>query len=227
MQRLSIIVPVLDEAAGIADTLRQFDAARSAGHELVVVDGGSRDETVERARPWCDVLTSSERGRARQLAQGVRVASGDIFWFVHADTGLAPSLFKSVTSAVERGHAWGRFDVRLSGSHPMFRVIERMINLRSRLTKIATGDQGIFVTRRTLESVGGIPLQDLLEDVELCRRLKRYADSACLREKITTSSRRWESHGIWRTIVLMWWLRWRYFLGADPVRLHERYYGRS
>ncbi len=224
--RLSIVVPVLNEAEGIEGFLHQFDAARRDGHEVIVVDGGSDDETVLRARPWCDVLLASAPGRAQQMQIGVNAASGDALWFVHADTLLRPGTFRSVVAALGReGRTWGRFNVRLSGRHWMFRVIERMINLRSQLSGIATGDQAMFVVRSALTRVGGIPAQALLEDVELSKRLKREGRPICLTEKLTTSSRRWETHGIWRTIVLMWELRFRYFLGADPERLRGQYYG--
>lgn len=224
--RLSIVVPVLNEAEGIEGFLHQFDAARRDGHEVIVVDGGSDDETVLRARPWCDVLLASAPGRAQQMQIGVNAASGDALWFVHADTLLRPGTFRSVVAALGRERrTWGRFNVRLSGRHWMFRVIERMINLRSRLSGIATGDQAMFVVRSALARVGGIPAQALLEDVELSKRLKREGRAICLTEKLTTSSRRWETHGIWRTIVLMWGLRFRYFLGADPERLRGQYYG--
>lgn len=224
--RLSIIVPVLNETQVIESFLQQFEDARRAGHELIVVDGGSDDDTLERAKADCDLALVSERGRARQLQAGVDAASGDGFWLVHADTLLRPDLFRSVVRALERlPNGWGRFDVRLSGSHWMLRIVERMMNLRSRLTGIATGDQAIFVARDALERVGGVPMQPLLEDVELCKRLKRRARPICLRERIVTSSRRWERDGIWRTVALMWWLRLRYFLGAEPKRLHALYYG--
>ena len=225
--RLSIVVPVLNEAQGIERFLHQFDAARREGHELIVVDGGSDDETVQRARPWCDVLLTSPSGRAQQMQIGVNAASGDALWLVHADTLLRPGAFRSVVGALGGVRAWGRFNVRLSGGRWMFRVIERMINLRSRLSAIATGDQAMFVERSALDRIGGIPQQALLEDVELCRRLKREGRPICLTEKLTTSSRRWESRGVWRTVVLMWGLRWRYYFGADPERLHRQYYGGS
>ena len=159
---------------------------------------------------------------------GVNAASGDALWLVHADTRLRPGTFRSVVRALGDGRStWGRFNVRLSGSRWMFRVIERMINLRSCLSAIATGDQALFVERNALDRVGGIPQQALLEDVELCKRLKREVRPICLAEKLTTSSRRWEKRGVWRTIVLMWELRLRYYLGADPEGLHARYYGSS
>ena len=223
--RLSIVVPVLNEATTIEAFLQQFEAARREGHELIVVDGGSEDLTCERARPRCDLLLESERGRALQLQTGVDAASGDVLWFVHADTLLRPGVFRRVARLMDAGNGtWGRFNVRLSGRQWMLRVVERMINLRSRVSGIATGDQAIFVHRGALEAVGGVPRQALLEDVELCKRLKRHVGPICLREKLTTSSRRWEIRGIWCTILLMWELRLRYFLGADPDALHARYY---
>ena len=225
MMRLSIVVPVLNEAQGIERFLHQFEAARREGHELIVVDGCSDDETVRLARPLCDVLLTSPPGRAQQMQTGVNAASGDALWLVHADTRLRPGTFRSVVRALGDGRStWGRFNVRLSGSRWMFRVIERMINLRSCLSAIATGDQALFVERNALDRVGGIPQQALLEDVELCKRLKREVRPICLADKLTTSSRRWERAGIVRTVLLMWGLRLAYFCGMRPERLHKSYH---
>ncbi len=154
---------------------------------------------------------------------GAAAARGDLLWFLHLDAEPPPGAVDAMLSAVARGHVWGRFDVRLSGAEPMLRVVERMMNLRSRLTGIATGDQGIFVVREVFERAGGYPVIALMEDIALSKRLKRVGRPACLRQRIVASSRRWEQAGIWRTIVLMWRLRLGYWLGVDPATLARRY----
>ncbi|HEV2146925.1 MAG TPA: TIGR04283 family arsenosugar biosynthesis glycosyltransferase [Longimicrobiaceae bacterium] len=223
-RRITVVVPTLDEAEGISATLAPLQALRSRGHEVVVVDGGSGDGTAERALPLADRVLRSERGRARQQNAGARVAGGDVLLFLHADTRLPEGADRLVLEGLARsGAGWGRFDVRLTGRHPLLRVVERMISLRSRLTGIATGDQGIFVRRDWLAAVGGFPEIPLMEDVALSRALRRRGRPLCLREPVVTSSRRWETRGVLRTILLMWRLRLAYRLGADPARLAERY----
>jgi rSAM/selenodomain-associated transferase 2 len=196
--RLSIIIPVLNEAAGIAPLLLRLAPLREQGAQLVVVDGGSSDDTAALA------------------------ASGDTLLFLHADT-LLPRGADALIGAALRRHAWGRFDVALDGAHPMFRVIAAMMNLRSRLTAIATGDQAIFMRRAFYLQAGGFPQLALMEDIAFCKRARRLARPACLRQRVLTSARRWEKNGIWRTILLMWRLRLAYFMGADPERLARQY----
>lgn len=224
MQRLSIIIPSLNEVENIQPTLDRLQPLRSRGHEVVLVDGGSSDDTVNLARPQVDRVLNSEAGRARQMNMGASRARGDIFWFLHADT-LPPELADQTIDAVinKKALAWGRFDVRLSGRDSRLRLIEFMMNRRSRLSGIATGDQGIFVTRALFEKIGGFADQPLMEDIEISRRLKRHARPICLKQKLITSSRRWETRGIWRTVFLMWRLRLRYVLGGDPHKLVKLY----
>ena len=221
---LSVVVPALNEAAGIAATLAPLQPLRARGHELVVVDGGSTDGTAALAAPLADRVLHSPRGRARQQNAGARAARGDVLLFLHADTRLPDGADRLVLEGLARsGRGWGRFDVRLTGRHPMLRVVERMISLRSRLTGVATGDQAVFVTRERFAAAGGFPEIPLMEDLALSRALLRAGRPLCLRARVTTSSRRWEERGIWRTILLMWRLRLAYYLGADPARLAERY----
>jgi rSAM/selenodomain-associated transferase 2 len=221
---LSIIVPVLDEAAGIVEALAALAALRTRGVEVIVVDGGSEDGTAELARPHCDRLVRAARGRARQMNAGAAVARGEVLLFLHADTHLPHDADREVLAAIEEARrVWGRFDVQIAGKSPMLAVIATMMNARSRLTGIATGDQAMFATRQAFDSVGGFPDIALMEDIALSRRLKALSRPVCLHTRATTSGRRWERHGVARTILTMWALRTAYFLGADPDRL-ARYY---
>lgn len=224
MLTVSVIVPALNEAATIAATLAPLQAARTAGHEIIVVDGGSTDATVDRARALADSVIASPPGRARQMNAGAGIATGDVLWFLHADTLAPADAIDGIGDALAESHrCWGRFDVRLSGNHWPFRLIERAMNLRSCLTRIATGDQGIFVTREAFAAVGGYADIPLMEDIALSKRLRKHTPPACLKSRLVTSSRRWERNGILRTVLLMWRLRLAYFLGAAPDALAERY----
>ncbi|MGQ0591163.1 MAG: TIGR04283 family arsenosugar biosynthesis glycosyltransferase [Gammaproteobacteria bacterium] len=226
LARLSIIVPCLNEAAVIVEGLCALAPLRRRGAELILVDGGSRDATSVLACPWVDRVLSAPPGRARQMNTGAREARGDILLFLHADTRLPQNADALITSALDSGRIWGRFDVEIEGRHKMLRVVARLMNLRSRLTGIATGDQAIFVSSRAFRAIGGYPDLPLMEDIALSRRLKSLGRPACLCERVTTSGRRWETQGVWRTILLMWRLRLRYFLGTDPGRLAARYEAR-
>jgi len=220
---LSIVMPALNEASGIETTLQALQPFRSRGVEVVLVDGGSSDRTAELAMPWVDAVTVSPRGRALQMNAGAAQARADVLLFLHADTRLPPLADASVLQALAGGACWGRFDVSIEGRPRMLRVVAALMNLRSRLSGVATGDQAIFVTRTAFNRVGGFPAQPLMEDVELSCRLKRLGRPACLRARVHTSGRRWEERGVWRTVVLMWWLRWRYWRGASPAQLAEAY----
>jgi len=222
---LSIIVPVLDEEAGIVATLQALSALRTRGAEVIVADGASHDRTVALARPLCDRLIVAARGRASQMNAGASAARGDTLLFLHADTRLPQDADRLVMDGLERsGRPWGRFDVRIDGRHPLLPVIAAMMNLRSRLTGIATGDQALFVDRQAFVAVGGFPNIPLMEDIALSQRLRRRGRPLCLSAPVVTSARRWETHGVFYTILLMWRLRLAYFLGADPARL-ARIYG--
>ncbi|HXZ47251.1 MAG TPA: TIGR04283 family arsenosugar biosynthesis glycosyltransferase [Pseudolabrys sp.] len=220
---LSIIVPVLDEAAGIAAALAALSPFRARGVELIVVDGGSGDKTVALAESLADHVLSAPRGRAAQMNCGATAARGNILLFLHADTRLpdhADTLIRDGLAQSDR--VWGRFDVRFNAGG-LFFLIAALMNLRSRLTGIATGDQAIFVARAAFESAGGFPPIALMEDIALSTRLKRMSPPLCLRARITTSARRWRTHGVLNTVFLMWRLRLAYFLGADPAHLAQRY----
>jgi rSAM/selenodomain-associated transferase 2 len=221
---LSIIVPTLNEAGTIVETLGSLAALRARGVEVIVVDGGSTDGTPNLAAPLADRVVSAPRGRASQQNAGAAAASGDVLLFLHADSRLPADADRLVLNGLGRtGRGWGRFDVRLTGRRPMLRVVERLISLRSRVSGIATGDQAVFVRRDWFHRAGGFPSIPLMEDVALSRALKRLGPPLCLRQPVLTSSRRWEARGVWRTILLMWRLRFEYWRGADPARLAERY----
>lgn len=216
-ERLSVIVPALNEARGIRAALEALAPLRARGHEVILVDGGSSDGTVERAAGLCDLVVTAPRGRALQMNAGARAATGDLLLFLHADSRLPPQADVLALNAP----MWGRFDVQIGGRHPLLKVVGWAMNLRSRLTGIATGDQAIFVRRAAFP---GFPEIALMEDVAFCAVMKRRARPACLRAKVVTSGRRWESRGVLRTIFLMWRLRLMYFFGARPDDLARIYY---
>jgi rSAM/selenodomain-associated transferase 2 len=222
--RLSIIVPVLNEEAGIVAMLQNLAGLHARGAEVIVVDGGSHDRTVALARPLCDRLIAAPRGRAAQMNAGAGVARGDVLLFLHADTSLPADADRLVRDGLAAsGQPWGRFDVRIDGRHPLLPLIAATMNLRSRLTGIATGDQAIFVNKRAFAAIGGFPDIALMEDIVLSRRLKRLGRPLCLRARALTSGRRWEKHGVVRTILTMWRLRLAFFLGAQPDKLAASY----
>jgi len=223
-ERLSIVIPVLNEEAGIAAALQSLAPLRARGAEVIVADGGSSDRTVALARPRCDRLIVAPRGRAPQMNAGAAAAHGNVLLFLHADTQLPADADRLILDGLaRRGRAWGRFDVRISGQHPLFPLIAAMMNLRSRATGIATGDQAIFVDKSAFTAVGGYPDIALMEDIVLSRRLKRLGRPLCLAARALTSGRRWEKHGVVRTILTMWRLRLAFFLGAAPDKLAARY----
>lgn len=218
------MIPVLNEAANVDAVLATLAPLRARGHEVIVVDGGSRDDTVARASGGADRLIESRRGRAAQLQAGASHASGEAVLFLHADTRLPPDADRAISDALVR-HAWGRFDVAIEGESAWLPVIATLMNWRSRLSGIATGDQGMFMRRSVLRQIGGVPDLPLMEDVALSKALKRTGAPACLRERVHTSGRRWMKHGVFRTIALMWALRLAFFIGVPPARLARIYYG--
>jgi rSAM/selenodomain-associated transferase 2/rSAM/selenodomain-associated transferase 1 len=224
---LSIVVPTLDEADAVVGTLTTLAPLRQSGCEVIVVDGGSRDATRSLAAPLVDRIVVAPRGRAAQMNAGARVARGDALVFLHADTRLPPDAPDRIAAAL-RGSQWGRFDVRIEGRSALLPIVARSMNLRSRVTGMATGDQAMFVRRATFEAVGGFPDIALMEDIELSRRLRRAAGRpACIGAPVVTSGRRWDTHGAWRTIVQMWRLRFAYWRGVAPDALARRYSGRA
>jgi rSAM/selenodomain-associated transferase 2 len=226
MPDISVIVPVLNEAGTIQSSLKSLRQSQAdCNLEIIVVDGGSIDATLQVAAPLCEKLISSQRGRAVQMNAGAQEASGHLILFLHADTQLPEQVLPQIIQQLSQYQkVWGRFDVRLSGAAFMFRIIGQLINWRSRLTGIATGDQAIFVRKDVFEALGGFENLPLMEDIVLSRKLKKqYGRPLCSSQRVITSSRRWEQNGIWRTIFLMWRLRLAFFLGADPQKLAEKY----
>lgn len=220
---LTIIMPVLDEAAAIAAALTALAPYRQRGVEVIVVDGSSRDGTAALAAPLSDRVLKTPRGRSLQMNAGAAAAHGEVLLFLHADTQLPDHADNLVLEGLARTRRnWGRFDVRIEGGG-MLGLIARMMNWRSRLTGIATGDQAMFVTSAEFERVGGFPAIALMEDVALSATLKRGGKPLCLRERVTASPRRWRKHGTLRTMVLMWRLRLSYYCGADPAKLARAY----
>ncbi|MEO8137752.1 MAG: TIGR04283 family arsenosugar biosynthesis glycosyltransferase [Betaproteobacteria bacterium] len=222
--RIAVILPTLNEAGGIVGALQALQPLRALGVRIIVSDGGSADATTGLAGPLCDGIVTGPAGRARQMNAGAAAAASDAYVFLHADTILPQRAIDAVSAALSDGrHEWGRFDVDIAGRSRWLPVIAALMNVRSRLSGIATGDQAIFVSRAAFAACGGFPDWPLMEDIGLCRALKRMSPPATLRLKVTTAGRRWDAHGPVRTMVLMWWLRLRFFLGADPVVLARRY----
>jgi rSAM/selenodomain-associated transferase 2 len=222
MRQLTIVIPVLNEAAIIAGALQALAPLRARGTEVIVADGGSHDTTVQLAQPLADRVITASPGRGAPLNAGAALGTGDALLFLHADTTL-PTDGDLLIAAALMHRPWGRFDIHIAGRHPFLAVIARMINWRSRLTGIATGDQAIFVTREAFLAVGGFPDLPLMEDIAISRRLKRLCRPFCIATPAVTSGRRWEQNGVFRTILLMWRLRLSYYLGVEPARLARRY----
>ena len=217
-------MPVLNEAACIDAALQALAQLAAGGTQVVVADGGSSDATQTLARAAGALVINAPRGRALQMNAGAHQASGDILLFLHADTRLPLNADKLIAQALADGlQLWGRFDVQIAGQSRMLRVIATFMNLRSRWTGIATGDQALFMTRAVFDAVGGFPDQPLMEDIEMSARLLKLSRPVCLRARVVTSGRRWETRGVWRTVLLMWRLRFAYWRGAAPERLAALY----
>jgi rSAM/selenodomain-associated transferase 2 len=220
--KLSVIMPVLNEADGIEGALAALAPLRARGVEVVVVDGGSSDSTFALARPLADIVIAAPRGRGTQMNAGAAASCADVLLFLHADTQLPPNADALVRDGLARtGRVWGRFDVCIAGGHPVFPMIAALMNLRSRATGIATGDHAIFVSQAAFGT--GFPDIALMEDIAMAKRLKRIGPPLCIGVPVVTSGRRWEKHGVMKTILLMWSLRLAYFLGANPAWLARSY----
>ena len=232
---VSIIIPILNEADNLSKLFKGLTALSPAPQQVILVDGGSTDNSINVAnkliKASIDHLQSaikwqvvkSTAGRAIQMNAGAAQATGNILLFLHADTQLPVDAIDDITRAIKQAE-WGRFDARLDSRNPILGIVSRMMNGRSRLTGIATGDQAIFIKKSLFEEIDGYPNQPLMEDIEICKNLKDIAKPACLTSKVTTSARRWQEHGTWRTIILMWYMRFDYWRGVAPEALKRRYY---
>ncbi len=236
MHKLSIIIPVLNEAEILSSSLQALLLLQARGVEIIVVDGGSQDESCQLIREAGLTLLVAPRGRAKQMNVGAQQASGDVLLFLHVDTQLPAQADAIILQQFNFSHGsnarhtlstrhkvWGRFAVRISGPAKMLAVISFFMNLRCWLTGIATGDHALFMSRAAFNEVGGFPEQPLMEDVALCARLKKLSSPLCLSDKVITSGRRWLTRGIWPTIFLMWRLRWLYWRGVSPQKLAKEY----
>lgn len=223
MTSIAVIIPILNEAKVLSALLVQLNRLHQQGMQVILVDGGSEDGSRERLAASSFQVIDAPRGRALQMNAGAQHTNADILLFLHADTLLPDDTAQSMINAISNGYCWGRFDVQITGEHFMLPVIAFMMNWRSRLTKIATGDQALFLTRDIYQQVNGFPTQALMEDIEISKRLKRISRPACLKQKVTTSGRRWQSDGVWKTIFLMWRLRFDYWRGINAEQLAGRY----
>lgn len=223
---LSIIIPAVNEAHNFERFLNALSSFRSRGAEVIVVDGGSDDGTLEIATPLVDRIATAPRGRAAQMNAGAALARADTLLFLHADSLLPKDADIHILREMARTErVWGRFDIKIDSSHPIFLIVARMINFRTRVSGIATGDQAIFVRRDTFEAAGKYPDIPLMEDIALSKVLRAKSRPISIADKVVTSARRWHKYGIFRTIFLMWRLRLAYFLGADPHKLARLYEG--
>ena len=232
---VSIIIPVINEANNLPHLFANINSLKPMPQQVILVDGGSNDDSIGIVRSFIHELVlgseckidwqviTSKAGRARQMNAGAALATGDVLLFLHADTRLPIDAIDSISRAMTLAN-WGRFDVQLNSRQPMLWVVSALINWRSRLTHIATGDQAIFISQSLFAQMGGYPNQALMEDVELCKQLKGIAKPACLKNKVITSARRWQQYGTWRTIVLMWQLRFDYWRGVSADNINARYY---
>ena len=218
-----IIVPVLNESAVRSQQLNELDVWRAMGAQVLLVDGGSNDRTVQLARDAGFDVLESVRGRGQQMNAGARAMQSDLLVFLHADTHLPRDALYQIENHLNGKRGWGRFDVQIVGRSPWLKVISFCMNWRSRLTGIATGDQTFFMTREAFDKVNGFPEQPLMEDIEMSKRLKRLSPPVCLHECVVTSGRRWDQNGVWKTILLMWRLRWAYWRGVPASELARLY----
>lgn len=222
---ISIIIPCLNEGRGIRSSLLALQVYRQQGHEIILVDGGSNDDTIAQAQGLCDQIFTTARGRGQQMNAGAAAAQSDILVFLHADTQLPSAADQLINAALADKH-WGFFKLRLDGQQLLFRLIETLMNWRSRLSRITTGDQTLFIRRQLFNEINGFPEIELMEDIGISKRLKSTGQKPrFITTAVTTSCRRWQQGGILTTVLLMWRLRWAYFLGSDHRQLARRYRG--
>lgn len=221
--KLSIIIPTLNEADQIEQHLSTLQVLREQGHELIVVDGGSIDDTVSLVSPLCNQVCQSQKSRSIQMNCGAKAATGECFVFLHADTVLPGNILEYFSTINNIEGKWGRFDISLSGRNWIFRIIESCMNRRSSFTGIVTGDQVMFIGKELFNRVGGYPEIALMEDIAISNLLIKISAPIRIREKVVSSSRRWEKNGIVKTIIKMWILRLLYFFQYDTNKLAKLY----
>jgi len=220
---ITVIIPTLNEEDILPKTLQSLQVVRQKGVELIVVDGGSEDATVSIAKQFADKVLSAEPGRAKQLNKGAEYAHGKLLVFLHADTCLPSGAYKTLVQYAVQDECWGRFKVALNRAGRAYRMIEMMMNSRSCLTSIVTGDHTMFVSKKLFEKVAGYPDIALMEDIAISKKLKKHQALICLKETVITSARRWQENGVVSTILLMWRLRFLYFLNRSPQKLALAY----
>ena len=225
LKTISVVLPVRNEARLIREQLQRLQCYRAKGHEVIVIDGGSVDATVEQTKGLVDRCEVSAAGRSNQMNHGASQAKGDILLFLHADTELPINADECISNALSgQDSRWGWFDVTLSKPRLTYQVVALMMNLRARLTSVSTGDQALFVERELFQEVGGFAPLALMEDIAISKVLRRRGSPARPAGLVTTSSRRWEENGLISTVLLMWRLRFLYFMGVKPQTLAEMYY---
>lgn len=222
---LAVIIPVLNDATALEKNLKSWTSRRSRELAIITVDGGSEDDSFEIASSLSDHCLATQRGRATQMNAGAEIATSQYYLFLHADTFITEGGYRSLLECLQNTRpAWGFFLVSLNNPNPIYRIIEKMMNWRSTVTRVATGDQCLFVSTDAFEHVGGFEDAQLMEDVAISKRLRQLAQPSIIKMPVQTSTRRWEKHGVVKTILLMWLLRAAYFLGVSPERLHRLYY---
>lgn len=226
--KIAIVVPIFNEAMALPHLLTALsdlleEKAAKADLEIIFADGGSNDDTVALIKKAGLRVIAAPKGRAWQMNAGAAQTTGEVLLFLHADTQLPTNALEAITSSLVGKVCWGRFDVRIAGTAWMLPVVARMMNWRSRLSGIATGDQAMFMTRSAFQAIGGFPEQALMEDIEASHRMRQLSPPACISSPVITSGRRWETRGVWSTIFLMWRLRWSYWRGQSPQQLAELY----
>ncbi len=221
---LSIIVPVLNQSRTMIDTMSALKPFRQRGAEIIVVDGGSDDDTAVLAHPFADRVVKGPRGRAAQMNEGAKVASGFIFLFLPTDTTLPADADTQVMIGRARDTSvWGRFDMRLTGRHPLLPIVARLLNRRSRSSGIASCEQAIFVQRETFFRIGGFTDIPVMEDVEISKRLRAISPPICVTSRVTVPAKRFDRDGLWTTLRTMWIMRLRYRMGMKPEEILKRY----